>query len=83
MWTVIIYFASFGVEYTAKDNHIKNIITNIYTIQAHDLIRCGYFCIECIEFMLERLLNCANSFCPNDFGKNDKKVLQYFQWLKR
>ena len=31
----------------------KNILTNIYKIQAYDLIMCGYFCIGFIDFMLK------------------------------
>ena len=45
----IIYFHSFGVEYIPKEIQKfirdKNIITNIYRIQAYDSIMCGYFCI--------------------------------------
>ena len=48
------YFDSFGVEHIPKEiRKFKNIITNIYRIQAHDLIMCGYFCIGCINFMLK------------------------------
>ena len=47
-----IYFDSFGAKYILKDNNIKNI-TNIYRIQAHDLIICRYFCIKCTDFVLE------------------------------
>ena len=41
----IIYFDSFGVEHIPKEmkqfSGNKNIISNIYRIQACDLIRCG------------------------------------------
>ena len=51
----IIYFDSFGVEHIPKEieriTGNKNIITNIYRIQAYDLIICGYFCIGYIDFM--------------------------------
>ena len=51
----IIYFDSFGVEHIPKEimKFIgnKNIITNIFRIQAYDSIMCGYFCIEFINFM--------------------------------
>ena len=30
----------------------KNIITNIFRIQAYDSTMCGYFCIGFIDFML-------------------------------
>ena len=53
----LIYFDSFGVEHILKRNKKfignKNIITNIYRIQAYDSIMCGYFYIEFIDFMLK------------------------------
>ena len=53
-----IYFDSIGTEYIPKEikNFIgnKNIITNIHKIQAYDLIKCIYFAIGSINFMLER-----------------------------
>ena len=55
----VIYFDSFGVEHIPKEikafinnNYNKNIITNIFRIQAYDSIMCGYFCIGFIDFML-------------------------------
>ena len=52
----IIYFDSFGVEHIPKEIKKfigdKNIITNIYSIQAYDSIICEYFCIGFIDFML-------------------------------
>ena len=43
------YFGSFGVEHIPKEikkfTGKKNIITNIYRIQAYNLIICRYFCI--------------------------------------
>ena len=68
----IIYFDSFGVEHIPKEIKKfignKNIITNIYRIQAYDSIMCGYFCIGFIDFMLkgESMLDYANLFSPND-----------------
>ena len=53
----IIYFDSFGVEHIPKEIKKiiinKNIITNIYRIQAYDSIMCGYFYIGFIDFMLK------------------------------
>ena len=51
----------------------KNIITNIYRIQAYDSIICGNFCIGCIDFMLkgENLLDYTNLFSPIE---NEKKL---------
>ena len=51
----VTYFDSFGVEHNPKeitkfiDN--KNIITNIFRIQAYDSIMRGYFCIGFISFV--------------------------------
>ena len=48
-------FDGVGVEHIPKEIKkfivLKNIITNIYRIQAYDLIMCGYFCIGFIDFM--------------------------------
>ena len=53
----VTYFVSFGVEHIPKDIRkffgSKNIITNIYRIQAYDSIMCGYFCLGFIDFMLK------------------------------
>ena len=53
----VTYFVSFGVEHIPKDIRKffgnKNIITNIYRIQAYDSIMCEYFCLGFIDFMLK------------------------------
>ena len=50
------YFDSFGLKHIPKEikkfSGNKNIITNIYRIQAHDSIMCGYFSIGFIDLML-------------------------------
>ena len=80
-----IYFDSFGVEHIPKEIKKfignKNIIRNIYRIQAYNSIICGYFCIEYIDFMLKgkSLLDYTNLFSPNEYEKNDKIILKYFQ----
>ena len=80
----IVYFDSFGVEHILKEIKKfignKNIITNIYTVQAYDSIMCGYFCIGFIDFMLKgkSLLNYKKIFFPNEYEKNDKRILKYF-----
>ena len=53
-------------------------ITNIYRIQADNLIICRYFCIGFIDFMLKgkSLLDYTNLFSPNDYEKNDKIILK-------
>ena len=75
----VTYFYSFGVVHIPKE--IKKFIgnknvTNIYRIQADDLIMCGYFCIGFIDFMLKgkSLLNYTNLFSPSDYEKNYKNA---------
>ena len=80
-----IYFDSFGVEHIPKElNRFignENIITNIYRIQAYDSIMCRYFCIGLIDFMLKSksLPGYTNLFSPNDYERNYKIILNYFQ----
>ena len=80
----INYFDSFGVERIPKEiikfiGH-KNVIANIFRIQAYDSIMCGYFCIEFINFMFKgkTLTDYTNLFSPNDFKRNDDIILNYF-----
>ena len=81
----VIYFDSFGVEHIPteirKFINNKNIITNIFRIQAYDSIMCGYFCIGFIDFMLagKKLTDYTNLFSPHDFKKNDNIILSYFK----
>ena len=60
--------------------------TNIYRIQVYDSIICRYFFIGFIDFMLKGkcLLERTNLFSPNEYRKNDKIILTYFQynWYK-
>ena len=55
--TTITYFDNFGVEHIPKEIkkfiNNKNIIANIFRIQAYDSVMCGYFCIGFIDFMLK------------------------------
>ena len=53
----------------------------LYRIQAYNSIMSGYFCIGFIDFMLrgKTLLEYTNLYSPNDFKKNDKTILKYFQ----
>ena len=73
----VTYFDSFGVEHTPAEikNFInnKNIIANIFRIQAYDSIMCGYFCIEFINFMFKgnSLTHFTNLFSPDNLKKND------------
>ena len=79
------YFDSFGVEHIPREiikfigneqsssakARNKNIITNIYRIQAYDSIMCGYFCIGFINFMFDgkSLTDYTNLFSPNDLKR--------------
>ena len=80
----VTYFDSFGVEHIPKEIRKfignKNIITNIYRIQAYDSIICGYFCNGFINFILKDkiLLDYTNLFSPSNYKKNDKTILKYF-----
>ena len=42
---------------------------------------CEHFCIGSIDFMLngKSLLDYPNLFFPNDYEKNDKIILKYFE----
>ena len=81
----VTYFDSSGIEHIPKEIKKfignKNVLINIYRMQAYDSIICGYFCIGFIDFMLKRksLLQYTNLFSPNDYEKNDKVILKYFQ----
>ena len=79
----VTYFDSFGVEHIPKEIKKfignKNIIANIFRIQAYDSVMCGYFCIRFIDFVFNgnSLTDFTNLFSPNDFKKNDDVILNY------
>ena len=81
----IVYFYSFGVEHVPEEiKEIvgnKNIIANIFEVQANDSVMCGYFCIGFIDFMLagKKLTDFMSMFSPYDFKKNDNIILSYFK----
>ena len=81
----VTYFHKFGVAHIPKEIKKfignKNIITNIYRIQACDSIICGYFCIGFIDFMLKgkSLLDYTNLFSPNNYEEIGKIKLKYFR----
>ena len=54
---------------------------HIHIIQARDLIMYGYFCIEFIGFILKgkSLLGYTKLFFLNEYEKNGKLILKYFQ----
>ena len=81
----IVYFDSFGVEHVPEEiNEFvgnKNIITNIFRVQANNSVICSYFCIGFIDFMLagEKLTDVTSMFSPHDFKKNGNIILSYFK----
>ena len=80
----ITYFDSFEVEHIPKEIikciGRKNIITDIFRIQAYDSIMCGCFCIGFVNFMFrgKALTEFTNLFSANDFKRNDDIILNYF-----
>ena len=81
----IVYFDSFGVEHIPEEmkdfiGH-KNIISNIFWVQANNSVKCGYFCIGFIDFMLagQKLSDFTSLYSPYDFEKNDSRILSYFK----
>ena len=82
------YFDSFGVEHIVYRNRKpignKNIVTNIYGIEAYYSAMCVYICIDFINFMLKgkSILKYTNLFSPNKYKKNNIIILKYFQWWK-
>ena len=85
----VVYFDSFGVEHVPKEiiKFIKNkdIIANIFRLQAYDSIMCGYFCIKFIDYMFDdkTLIDYTNLFSPRDFKKNDKIIQDWIVGLIR
>ena len=81
----VTYFDIFGVEHITKEIKTfinnKNIKINIFRIQAHNSVTCGYFCIGFINFVLagKTLTEYTNLFSPNNFKKNDDITLNYFR----
>ena len=71
----VTYIDSLRVEHIPKEIkkfiNNKNIITNIFRIQAYDSIMCRYFCIGFIDFILKsnNLTDFTNVFSPNNFKK--------------
>ena len=74
----VTYFDSVEVEHIPKEIEKfiwnKNIILNIFKIQVHNSVMCGYFCIRFINFMLKckSLLEYTNLFSSNEY-KKDKR----------
>ena len=77
----IVCFNSFGVEHVPEEIkefvQNKNILTNIFRVQANNSMKCGYFRIGFIDFMLagKKLTDFANLFSPYDFEKSEEELL--------
>ena len=79
----IMYFDSFGVGHIPKEMKefigSRNTISNLYRIQAYNLIIWGYYCIGfIIDFMLKGqiLLVYKNLFFSNEYEENNKIILK-------
>ena len=81
----IIYFHSFGVEHVPEKIKEfvgnKNIIADVFRVQANNSVMRGYFCIRFIDFMLagKKLTDFTSMLSPYDFKKNDYVTLTYFK----
>ena len=83
----INYFDSFGVEPVPEEIkdfvENKNIIANIFRLQANNSVMCGYFFVGIgfIDFMLagEKLTDFNSLLSPCDSEKNDNIILSYFK----
>ena len=81
----IVYFDSYGVAHAPGEIKEfvgnKNIIANIFRVQANNSVMCGYFCNGFIDFMLtgKKLTDFTNMFSPHDFKKNNDIILSYFE----
>ena len=66
-------------------NGNKNIIANIFRVQANNLIMCGYFYIGFIDFVLagKKLTDFTSMFSLYDFEKKWTYNFELFQrWVK-
>ena len=81
----IFYFDSFGVEHVPEEikefAENKEIIANIFQLEANDSVMCEYFCIRFIDFTLagKKLTDFTNMFSAHDFEKNDGMIPSYFK----
>ena len=79
----IVYFDSFGVEHVPEEIKgfigNKNILVNIFRVQASNSVMFGYICIGLIDFMLagKILTDFTSMYSPYDFKKNYNIILSY------
>ena len=54
---------------------------SIFKIRDNDSIKCGFYCIAFIEYMLSRKasLDYTNLFFPNDYNNDKKTIYKYFK----
>ena len=84
----LTYFDNFGVKYF--QNEIKKFLgnkyikTNICRIDANVSAISTYFCIGFFDYMIkgETFCDYTNLFSPNEYEKNAKIMLKYFQSLE-
>ena len=68
----VTYFDSFGVEHIPKEIkkfiNNKNMMANIFRLQAYDSVICEYFCIGFIDVIFKgnNLTDFTNLFSPNN-----------------
>ena len=80
-----VYFYYFGIEYISQEvlNKIKGklVTYNIFRIQDHESIMCGFYYIAVIEYILagKTLLDYTNLLSLNDYKKNGKIINKYFK----
>ena len=66
----VVYFDSFGVAHVLKETKEfvgnRNMIANIFRVQANNSVMCGYFCIVFTDFMLagKTLTDFTNFYLP-------------------
>ena len=80
----VTYFNGLGLEHMTKEIKKfignKNIVTNIYRVQAYDSVMCGYFVLD---LKGKCLLEYTNLFSPNDYANNHKKILNNFNRIQK
>ena len=87
----IACFDSFGVEHVPEELEEfignKNIIANIFGVQANNSVICGDFAIGFIDFTFagKKLTYFRNKFSTYNFKKNDRIILNFDlfkRWMK-
>ena len=79
---VAAYFDYVGIELipqkVLKKIRDKSVTHNMFKIQDNDFIKCGFYCIAFIEYMLVgKTIRLYWFFSPNDYKKNGKMIYKY------